>query len=433
MASSSKRFREWEPGQGWLLPASTSDFVPAEHPAHFVRELVRSELDLSAVFAAYEGMRGQPPFHPTMMTALLLYAYTQGIYSSRRIAKGCEERVDFMAVTGMQKPDFRTINTFRKRHLKALGDLFVQVLQLCRRAGLTRLGHVAMDGSKIKANASKHKAMTYRRMREEEARLRAQVGQWFEQAETQDAAEDTEFGSDKRGDELPSWVAEKTKRLARIREAREALEKEAEEERTKSDDEDPPSKPMRDQRRPLEDRQRNFTDPDSRIMHAKQTFEQSYNCQIAVDAASQVIVARSVNNHQNDARELPAIVQQIKANVGQQAREISADTGYCSEINLRELARRRIRAYVATGRQKHGKTSATGQRLDGRARVMAARLKQGGFRSRYRLRKQTVEPVFGQIKSARGFASFLLRGLKSVIHEWSLLCTAHNLLKLAKA
>lgn len=434
MAGSSKRFKEWEPGQGWLLPPSTSDFVPDDHPAHFVRELVRCELDLSAVFASYEETRGQPPFHPTMMTALLLYAYTQGVYSSRRIAKGCEERVDFMAVTGMQKPDFRTISKFRKRHLTALGDLFVQVLQLCRRAGLVRLGHVALDGSKVKANASKHKAMSYRRMREEEARLREQISQWFEQAQAQDAAEDDEFGGDKRGDELPNWVAKKTERLARIREAKAALEREADEER-RSDDDDapPPNEPSRNQRRPLEERQRNFTDPDSRIMRDKQTFQQSYNCQIAVDAASQVIVARHVVNRQNDAPELPGMLQQIKANVGQQARELSADTGYCSEANLCELAKRHIRAYVATGRQTHGKAAAVGQRLRGRARAMAVRLMQAAFRSRYRLRKQTVEPVFGQIKAARSFGSFLLRGLKAVTQEWSLVCTAHNILKLAKA
>ena len=428
MAGSSKRFRPWEPGQAWLLPPSVADFVAPEHPAHFVREVVREQLDLSAIFDAYESAKGQPPFHPTMMTAVLLFAYTQGVYSSRRIAKACEERVDFMAVTGMQKPDFRTINEFRRRHLKALGGLFVQVLRLCKGAGLARLGHVALDGSKFKANASKHKAMSYSRMREEEARLRAEVDRWFHEAESADGREDTAFGKDKRGDEMPSWVANKQQRLERIREAKAALEKEA-----ADDEQRPGGGGGRKKRRPLEERQRNFTDPDSRIMRTQQTFEQGYNCQIAVDADSQVIVAESLGNKQNDAPELPAIVAQIKGNLGRQAAELSADVGYCSESNLAELGRRHIRAYIATGRQKHGTATATGQRAQGRAKDMSARLRRGGHRSRYRLRKQTVEPVFGQIKEALGFRRFFLRGLACVAEEWRLICAAHNLRKLILA
>ncbi|MEZ5990522.1 MAG: IS1182 family transposase [Planctomycetota bacterium] len=424
-----KRFRRWEPGQAWLFPPSILDLVPAGHPAHFVRELVRGDLDLSAVYASYTSTKGKPPFHPAMMTAVLLYAYTQGIYSSRRIAKSCAERVDFMAVSGMQMPDFRTINDFRKRHLAALGGLFIQVLKVCQRAGLVQLGHVALDGSKVKANASKHKAMSYRRMREEEAKLRAEVDGWFREAEAVDDAEDVEFGKDSRGDELPAWVADKQQRLERIREAKAALEKEAEEE---DDERNKPGGAPRNQRRPLEKRQRNFTDPDSRIMRTQQTYEQAYNCQIAVDAGSQVIVATSLGNRQNDARELPGMLEQIKRNTGRQARELSADTGYCSEANLKEITRRHIRGYVATGRQKHGSGSSVGQRIGPRAAEMAARLRRGGFRSRYRLRKQTVEPVFGQIKEARCFRRFHLRGLWKVAQEWLLVCTAHNLGKLIR-
>lgn len=429
MSGTSKRFRAWEPGQAWLLPPSTADFVPPDHPAHFVREVVREQLDLSEVLAAYTKLQGQPPFHPTMMTALLLFAYTQGVYSSRRIAKACEERVDFMAVTGMQKPDFRTINAFRKRHLSALGRLFVQVLKLCRRAGLVRLGHVALDGSKFKANASKHKAMSYPRMREEEARLRAEVDEWFREADQADGGEDAAFGQDKRGDELPSWVANKQQRLERIREAKAALERESKADEDKHDRGEGSGRTPK----PLEERQRNFTDPDSRVMRTKQSFEQSYNCQIAVDADSQVIVATSLDNKQNDAPTLPAMVQQIKDNTGRQARELSADAGYCSEANLVELAQRHIAAYVATGRQRHRSATATGQRLRGRAAEMARRLLRGGFRSRYRLRKQTVEPVFGQIKEAMGFRRFLMRGLARVADEWRLICVAHNLRKLILA
>jgi transposase len=431
-----KKFRRWDVEQRWLLPPSVKELVPDDHPAHFVRDLVRNDLDLGAIVDCYAEERGQPPFHPVMMTALLLYAYTQGVYSSRRIAKACQERVDFMALTAMQEPDFRTVNLFRQRHLEALGGLFVQVLRLCRRAGLVRLGHVALDGSKFKANASKHAAMSYKRMREEEARLRAEVQSWLEQAEAVDEAEDAEHGADRRGDEMPRWVANKQKRLSKIRKAKAALEKEAAEAAKARDDGDE-AKAVRvkaPDARPRETAQRNFTDPESKIMRAKGAFEQSYNCQAAVDADSQVIVARSVTNKQNDTHELPPMLGQIKANTGRQAKELSADVGYCSEDNLCEISRRRVRGYVATGRQTHGSPSATGQRTKGpRARAMAARLKRGGFRSRYRLRKQTVEPVFGQIKEARGFRGFLLRGLHKVQAEWSLVCAAHNLLKLMRA
>jgi len=396
--------------QRWLLPPSVRELVPDGHPAHLVRELVRNDLDLDAILGCYAEERGQPPFHPIMMTALLLYAYTQGIYSSRRIAKACQERV-------------------------ALGDLFVQVLRLCRRAGLVRLGHVALDGSKFKANASKHAATSYKRMREEEARLRSEVEGWLEQAEAVDEAADAEHGADRRGDEMPRWVADKQKRLRKIREAKAALEKEAAEARDEGDDDDVKAVRFKaSDGRPRETAQRNFTDPDSKIMRAKGTFEQSYNCQAAVDAGSQVIVARGVTNKQNDMHELRPMLGQIKANTGRQAKELSADVAYCSEDNLCELSRRRVSGYVATGRQKHGSPSATGQRTKGpRARAMATRLKRGGFRSRYRLRKQTVEPVFGQIKEARGFRGFLLRGLHKVQAEWSLVCAAHNLLKLVRA
>ena len=302
---------------------------------------------------------------------------------------------------------------------------------------MVRLGHVALDGSKFKANASKHAAMTYKRMREEEARLRSEVRGWLEQAEAVDGAEDAEHGAERRGDEMPGWVADKKKRLAKIREAKAALEREAAAEVGKAQQEGSDAKAVRGKRvadRPREDAQRNFTDPESRIMRTKGTFEQSYNCQSVVDADSQVIVARGVINRQNDTDQLPVMLAQIKANTGRQARELSADVGYCSEANLRELSRRHVRGYVATGRQKHGSSSATGQRTKRpRARAMAARLKRGGFRSRYRLRKQTAEPVFGQIKEARGFRGFLLRGLRKVQAEWSIVCTAHNLLKLMRA
>jgi len=420
----SKTFRSWDVDQGWLLPPSVHELVPPTHLSHFVRDTVRQDLDLSAILGTYMEERGYPPYHPVMMTALLLYSYTQGVFSSRRISRSCEERVDFMAVTALQKPDFRTVNEFRRRHLAALGELFVQVLKLCRRAGLVKLGHVALDGTKIKANASKHKAMSYARMQQAEKELAELVAGWLARAEAEDEAEDQEFGSDRRGDELPEWVKDKQERLRRIRAAKQAMEKEAREASEAGETGEPSPKS-----------QRNFTDPDSRIMKTKDGFEQAYNCQAAVDREHQIIVAVTTTQTQNDNAELVKLLAGIKVNTGRQAREISADSGYCSEENLATLARRRIRGYVATGRQRHGAHAAIDRRKKHGLRVarMKERLARGGWNSRYRLRKQTVEPVFGQIKEALGFRRFLLRGIEKVRCEWLMVCAAFDLRKLAAA
>ena len=431
-----KRFRPWPVDQGLLLPASVHDFVPGDHAAHFVRDLVRESLDLSAIVESYDEARGYPPYDPWMMTALLLYGYSRGVYSSRRLARACEERLDFMAVTALNKPDFRTISDFRKRHLAALSGLFDQVLQLCCKAGLVALGHVALDGTKVKANASKHKAMSYGRMVKAEPELAAEIAGWFAAADAADAAEDEAFGSDKRGDELPGWVADKQKRLAKIRAARAALEAEAEAVAAEKAKEPAKHrggrKPKTPPGRPKDKAQRNFTDPESRIMKSKEGYIQGYNAQAAVDAKEQVIVAQSLTNNASDQGELVPLVDQIKTKTGRKPREASADSGYCSEANLAALEARRIRAYVATGRQKHPAGAIDADKRP-HAEAMRKRLRRAGHRSRYRLRKQVVEPVFGQIKQARGFRQFLLRGLENTRAEWALLCTVHNLLKLAKA
>jgi len=432
----SKSFRPWDVDQVWMLPPTVHDLVPAGHLAHLVRDTVRESLDLSEILGTYDEARGYPPYHPAMMTALLLYAYCQGVYSSRRIARSCKERVDFMAVTALQRPDFRTVSDFRKRHLAALSNLFGQVLALCQQAGLVRLGHVALDGTRVKANASKHKAMSYGRMKSTEARLAAEVQRWFGEADTADAREDREYGANRCGDELPAWVADKQQRLQRIREARAALEAQA---RAEAESEEKGTGAKRGRRSqtpkgvPPEGAQRNFTDPESRIMKTKDGFIQGYNAQAAVDAESQVIVARGLTQAATDVGQLAPLVRQIKENTGRQAQELSGDAGYCSEENFKELNRRHIRGYVATGRQKHGEASATGgqRKLGPRTVAMHRKLRRGGFRSRYRLRKQTVEPVFGQIKQARGFRQFLLRGVEKVRGEWDLICTAHNHLKWA--
>lgn len=435
-----KTFRDWDIEQVMMFPPCVEDFVPQEHLAHFVRNTVCEALDLSTILDCYSEERGYPPYHPTMMTAVLLYAYCQGIYPSRRIAKACRERVDFMAVTGMQMPDFRTISDFRKRHLEALGELFVQVLRLCQQAGLVKLGHVALDGTKLKANASKHKAMSYGRMKKAEAELQTIVSGWLRQAQAADAREDEEHGADQSGEELPDWVRDKQGRLEKIREARARLEAEAQAQASQKGEEKKSGSPGRPRKNepgtPKDSAQTNFTDPESRIMKSHDGFIQGYNAQAVVDADSQVIVAQGLTNNASDAPQLAVMVAQIKQNTGRQARELSADAGYCSEDNLKELRRRHINGYIATGRQKHGQATASGERkvkLGTYAYAMWQKLRRGGHRSRYRLRKQTVEPVFGQVKQGRGFRQFLLRGVRKVAGEWSLICTAHNLLKLAAA
>jgi transposase len=440
----SKTFRDWSLDQALLLPPSVHDFVPAGHLARFVVALVTEELDLSAILASYKGEKGQPPYHPAMMVALLLYGYAVGIYSSRRIARACVERVDFMAIVALDAPDFRTISEFRRCHLAALSALFVQVLKLCERAGLVKLGHVALDGTKIKANASKHKAMSYEHMRKREAELQAEVDRWLEAAEAADAAEDKAFGAERRGDEMPDWVANKQARLAKIREAKAELEAEAKPkaaaEQAAREDEDDKPRPGRKAAPPSDvpepKAQRNFTDPESRILKTKDGYIQGYNAQAAVDAQAQIIVAHTLSNNGNDQAQLGPLLDAIKVNLGRNPEEASADAGYCSAANLRTLSRRRITGYIATGRQRHGTRSATTKRPIKPGSLlarMARRLRRAGHRSRYRLRKQVVEPVFGQIKQARGFRQFLLRGIKKVKAEWAMICTAYNLRKLARA
>lgn len=424
--------------------------------AHFVRDTVREGLDLSAILGSYAEARGYPPYHPGMMTALLLYGYSRGVYSSRRLAQACEERVDFMAVSGLNKPDFRTISEFRRRHLKALSELFVQVLRLCQNAGLVKLGHVAVDGTKVAANASRHKAMSYGRMKTVEPKLAAEVDAWLKAAEAEDRAEDAQFGAELRGDETPAWMANKIERLARIRAAKAQLEAEAKSDPADLDPNGPgPSSGMQERGRrkktleagptdaeptdaaPPDKAQRNFTDPDSRIQPTKGGFIAGYNGQIAVDAAHQIIVAQQLATNPADFGALIPLVDQAKANLGRKLREVSGDTGFASEANLTAMAERKVRAYLTPARKKHhpdddpgggGRTFKNSPQMA----AMAAKLKRAGRRSRYRLRKGTVEPVFGQIKHARGFRQFLLRGLDKVTAEWAMICTAHNLLKLAQ-
>ena len=440
----SKEFRAWKIDETQLLPPRVQDYVPKDHLSRLIVALVREELDLSAIAGSYRSVLGQPPFDPRLMTALLLHGYASGVYSSRRIGKACVERADFMMIAAGDPPDFRTISEFRRRHLQALASLFVQVLKLAEKAGLVKLGHVSLDGTKLKANASKHKAMSYGHMKKREAELKAEVERWLKAAEAADAEEDKLYGS-KRGDEMPDWVADKQKRLEKIREARAELEAEAkaaaeQEARRREQAENKriaegrkkngktPAPPKAE---PDGKTQRNFTDPESRILKTKDGYIQGYNGQAAVDSQAQIIVAHCLTQSSSDQDQLVPLIDAIKANLGRKPREASADAGYCSEANLAALAERKVSAYLATGRAKH---AAQGKRkiVQPLTRAMRDKLKRAGWRSRYRLRKQTVEPVFGQIKQARGFRQFLLRGIDKVKAEWALICTAHNLTKLAR-
>ena len=440
----SKTFRPWKIDQPLLLPPSVQDFVSEDHLARFVLALVLEHLDLSEIEAAYAGERGQPPFDPAMMTGLLLYAYCNGVYSSRRIAKAARERVDFMSIVGLDPPDFRTVSDFRKRHLKALAGLFGQVLKLCEQAGLVKLGHVALDGTKIKANASKHKAMSYERMDKRASELEAEVERWLSAAEAADAEEDRAFGRDKSGEELPKWVADKKKRAEKIRAAKAELEAEAKaaaaakakaqaeaEEQRRAEGRKKPGKPAAPpSEEPDPKAQKNLTDPESRIMKTKDGFIQGYNAQAAVDATAQVIVAHGLDAKQTDQHQLAPIADAIEANLGKKPAQLSADAG---------LLLRRQSCGVGGTRDRRLYRAGTGQACRGRRRRQGAgrrqaRKNQGrrGHASPYRLRKQLPEPVFGQIKQARGFRQFLLRGVEKVAAEWGLVCLAHNVLKLAQ-
>ncbi len=428
----SKTFRDWNVEQPWLLPPSLDEFVPEGHPAHVIRDLVRETLDLSAILDTYTEERGYPPYHPAMMTALLLYAYSQGLYASRRIARACEQRVDVMAVTGLQRPDFRTIAAFRRRHLQALAGLFQQVLRLCRRAGLVKLSHVALDGTKLKANASKHKAMSDGRMKTREPELEqaieAEVRQMLDRAEAEDAADDRRLGDDVRGDELPAHLRTKQQRLAAIRQAKAELEAEAREQATAAG-KDPSTATVPDKA------QRNFTDSESRIQKTRDGFIQGYNAQIAVDAQAQVIVACDLTPAASDVQALPGVIDQIRQHLRRKSKEVSADAGYSADDNLAFLERKRIAAFIPSTRQKHMDIRPPAPRgripsgLSRRQRMARLLLTVRG-RARYALRKITVEPVFGQIKQARGFRGVLLRGVAKARAEWTLVCTVHNLLKL---
>jgi len=450
----SKTYRAWNPDQNWLLPPSPRDWVPEGDLTYFLLDVVQT-LDLSPILRKYEAEgRGYPPFHPRMMVALLLYAYCRGVFSSRRIMQACEERVTFRVIVGEDIPDFRTISDFRKLHLKELAGLFVEGLRLCAGAGLVKVGLVSLDGTKVKANASRHKAMSYEYMHKEEERLRKEMAELLAQAESTDAAEDDLHGREARGDELPAELARRETRLAKIQEAKRALEaqalaaaqaetarRQAEDDARRAVGETPRGRAPVDAT-PGPKAQRNFTDPESKIMKvSNKGFEQCGNAQIVCNE-EQIIVAADVTDQANDKRQVKPMVSQAQENLAAAGVEekigaLDADTGYYSEENVSHLEGEKIDPYIATERLKHHEKASCASDPDSPPadnltpkERMARKLRTKHGRETYAQRKGMIEPIFGQIKQVRGFRQFLLRGLEKMRGEWSLICLTHNLRKL---
>jgi transposase len=430
-----KGYRPYLPDQDLLLPPSLRDWLPEDHLVYFVSDVVE-QLDLSAIHEYYgDEKRGQPPYDPLLMTRLLVYGYCTGVFSSRRLQKRIQEDIPFKVLAAGNEPDFRTIADFRKIHLAALQGLFEQVLELALESGSVKLGRVSLDGTKVKANASKHKAMSYGRAKEKQNQLREEVKELLAQAAAVDEEEDRRHG-DRRGDELPEELRRRETRLAKIKQAKKAIEQRAREKAAAE------GKSVEEVKRakPGEKDQYNFTDPESRIMKSADGFVQGYNAQAAVEPGLGLIVGQLVTQAANDKEQLQPMVEAIERQSGQRPEAILADNGYCSEENLaylesEEQPERQIAAYVATGKQKHGEQRLPCKRGPipaGATRVarMRRKLQTKAGKTVYAARKCVVEPVFGQIKQARGFRQFVLRGIQKVKGEWALVCLTHNILRL---
>ena len=454
---SEKTYRAWRPDQAWLLPPSPRDWLPEGHLVYFLMDAVR-ELDISAITAHYEReLRGFPPFHPRMMLTLLIFNYATGTRSSRKIMTRCEQDVACRVIVGEDLPEFHAISEFRRRHLAAFEQLFVEVLKLASASGLLKVGRLALDGTKIKANASRHglvsnRAMSYDRMQTEEARLQQEIGELLAQAESEDQAEDAQHGSNRRGDELPDELQRRESRLKKIREATAALEEEA---RAKAAAEHEAKNAARaaegqepqsinlDEIKPEPKAQRNFTDPDSKIVKASNKgWDPCGNAQVLVDE-SQLIIAADVTPQANDVRKVASLLEQMEANfqaaeITQRPKDFVADAGYYSDDNTQCVRSHDMVPYIATQRLKHHEELPPVPRgriprsLTPKQR-MARTLRTKNGRATYKKRKGQVEPVFGQIKQAGGFRQFALRGIAKMQAEWQLVCLNHNLLKLWRA
>jgi len=458
---SRKTFRAWKPNEYAHQPVIPSDVLPEDDLVFFLLDLV-PQLDLGPIYAYYEReTRGAPPFDVAMMVTLLFYSYCVGVFSSRKIAAACERNIAFLAIVGNQRPDCRTISDFRKHHLQRLGDVFVEVLTIAWQLGMVKLGNLALDGSKFRANASRHKAMSYGYMQKEVERLRAEIDALLNQAEQTDAEQDAALGS-RRGDELPGELKRRQDRLQAIEQAMQRLEQEAKEraeakrrarEQAQAEREARGQKPRGPKPKPISDTpedkaQTNFTDPDAKVMKtSNKGFDYCFNAQVVVDGGFQIFVGADVTPAANDKQQVTPLVENTINNLdaagiekpreddGTEAKiPFTADTGYFSEDNVDELETQGFDPHIAVGRQKHHESqppegNSTPAEVTPKER-MAQKLRTESGRATYAQRKHIVEPVFGQMKQARGFRQFLLRGLKNVRDEWKIMCLTHNLLKI---
>jgi transposase len=480
-----KRYRPYAPKQPFLLPPSPSEWLPDGHLAFFVLAFIE-QLDLSAIERVVQGKdpRGERPYSPQMMVGLLLYGYATGVFSSRRLERATIEDVAFRVLAGGEHPHFTTINQFRATHREALSKLFVQVLAACQSAGLVKLDHVAIDGTKMKANASKHKAMSYDRLVKDQARLRSEVETWLTRAETTDAEEDAANGTYDPAEEIRLREA----RLAKMNAALEALKQETAKARAAKlrgqavelevkaqdparspkkraeaatlaksrtqqalaldDDRDPPppgpdddlprnTPPATKDGTPKPKAQRNFTDPQSRIMLRDGAFIQAYNAQIAVDDGHQIIVAAALSNQAPDAEYFEPMLNRIVDNCDAVPSHITADSGYFSAANVRAAEHMGAEPFLSVGKHRNDGSQSSvpsAPQHQSLARVaMRRRIDAPRGRAIYARRKSTVEPVFGQIRAARGFRQMSFRGLWKNRCEWLFVCLTHNLLKLFRA
>jgi len=430
-------FKPYKPEQSFLLPPAPSDWLSEGHLAHFVSDMI-DQLDLKAFYARYEGDgRRKQPYEPRMLLKVIVYSYMTGTFSSRKMARRIEEDIAVRYLAAGNFPSHRTICDFRVAHLEAFSVLLLQIIRIAQEAGLVKLGRIAIDGSKVRASASKHKAMSYDRMKSEEEKLEKQIAAILGQAAEQDAREDAEYGPDRRGDELPEELQRRESRLQKIREARQRLEqrqKEQDLEAGRSEGDDDPARKKKGnpfKRKfgvPADKAQENFTDPDSRIMNSTEGFQQCYNAQIAVDANSQLIVGTEVIQNAADNGSLLSMVELVEQNCGRTAEQYVADAGYKSEASFVELERKKVDAYVALGREGTNVTNATTLPATQR---MKEKLASPQGEATYRRRKAIVEPVFGWIKNVLGFRRFSLRGTNKVAGEWALVCMVVNLKRMS--
>jgi transposase len=433
-------YRTYQPEQSYLLPPSLSDWLPERHLAYFISEVV-NELDLSGFYARHEESdpRGNQPFDPAMMLKVLLYAYASGTFSSRKIAKKLEEDVAFRVLAAGNFPEHRTICDFRKDNLEQFITLFKQVVQIAQASGMVKLGRIAIDGTKVKANASRHKAMSYDRMKMVEERLEKEIADLLKEAERTDQAEDQEHGPENRGDELPEELRRRESRLKKIREAKKRLEeRQAEEDRAKGRHEGDGGRPngkkgkpfQKEFGEPREKAQDNFTDPESRIMKMGNGFEQSYNAQAAVDESHQIIVAVNVTNCAADNAQLIPMIEATKETTGELPQQVVADAGYRSEENFERAEAMKVDVIVALGREGKADTPEVTPTNVATLR-MKGKLATPEGKAAYSRRKVIVEPVFGWVKRVVGFRQFSLRGRANVTAEWNLVCLATNLRRMS--